>query len=52
MSTETAVMQETCPFTLEVCEDCCELRVPARQEICPFTLESCCFHERVVFTMQ
>jgi len=35
------VKRETCPFTLELCEKCCERKVLGHQEICSFTLESC-----------
>jgi len=44
MSASIANVGEVCPFTLELCEDCCVKRISNHREICFFTLEPCCFH--------
>jgi len=35
------VRRRTCPFTLELCEECCERKISGHQGICAFTLEGC-----------
>lgn len=46
MSTEAEVGEKTCPFTLELCEDCCERKIFEHQEKCSFTFEPCLYHVR------
>ena len=43
MSASAAHKVKVCPFTLEPCEGCCDLKVVGEKRICPFTFEQCSF---------
>lgn len=44
MSPVMETKREICPFTLEICEDCCERKILNHKKICSFTLEPCYFN--------
>jgi len=43
MFVATEAKPEVCPFTLDLCEECCEQKIIQHQGICSFTLEPCHF---------